>query len=68
MVKGVSETKDPNKSKVDKVVETKATEVVDKFMPGANKMSGVMNKTNSKEDPNKDNNMAILSGTKDLVG
>ena len=27
-----------------------------------------MNKTNSKEDPNKDNNMAILSGTKDLVG
>jgi len=68
LVKGVTETKDPNKSKVDKVVETKATEVVDKFMPGANKMSGVMNKTNSKEDPNKDNNMAILSGTKDLVG
>lgn len=68
LVKGVTETKDPNKSKVDKVVETKATEVVDKFMPGANKLSGIMNKTNSKEDPNKDNNMAILSGTKDLAG
>ena len=27
-----------------------------------------MNKTNSKEDHNKDNNMAILSGNKDLVG
>lgn len=59
--------KNPLQNKANNLVNEKTNEMVGKVMPGAKQMQGILNKTNQKEDKNKDTSMAIFSGTKDLA-
>lgn len=57
----------PLQNKANNLVNEKTTEMVSKVAPGAKQMQGILNKSNQKEDKNKDTSMAIFSGTKDLA-
>lgn len=57
----------PLQNKANTLVNEKTNEMIAKVTPGAKQMQGILNKTNQKEDKNKDTSMAIFSGTKDLA-
>jgi hypothetical protein len=54
-------------NKANNLMNEKTNEMIAKVTPGAKQMQGILNKTNQKEDKNKDTSMAIFSGTKDLA-
>ena len=57
----------PLQNKANNLMNEKTNEMIAKVTPGAKQMQGILNKTNQKEDKNKDTSMAIFSGTKDLA-
>lgn len=57
----------PLENKANNLVNEKTNEMIAKVAPGAKQMQGILNKSNQKEDKNKDTSMAIFSGTKDLA-
>ena len=57
----------PLQNKANNLVNEKTNEMIAKVTPGAKQMQGILNKSNQKEDKNKDTSMAIFSGTKDLA-
>lgn len=59
--------KNPLQNKANNLVSEKTNEMIGKVMPGSKHLQGILNKSNQKEDKNKDTSMAIFSGTKDLA-
>ena len=64
----VTSDKNSLQAKATNLVNEKTNEVVEKVVPGSKHLQGILNKSNTKEDKNKDTSMAIFSGTKDLAG
>lgn len=59
--------KDAAKDKSTQVVQSQINKTADKFIPQASSLQKLTDSNQSKDEKGKDNNVAILSGTKDMM-
>lgn len=59
--------KDATKDKSTQVVQSQINKTADKFIPQASSLQKLTASNQSKDEKGKDNNVAILSGTKDMM-